>query len=62
MTQVANRTAALINLRKVVGEMPTWPFQDTVAFGRAMLIASAPVIYAAINGLIDAFFVQRIAP
>ena len=33
MTQVANWTAALINLRKVVGEMPTWPFQDTVAFG-----------------------------
>jgi hypothetical protein len=59
---IANRTAALVNLRKVVGEMPTWPFQDTVAFGRAVLIASAPVIYAVINGLIDELYVQRIAP
>jgi hypothetical protein len=33
-----------------------------VAFGRAVLIASAPVIYAALNGLVDAFFVKRIAP
>jgi len=60
--ELNDRTSLLVSLRRVVGEMPTWPFRDTVVFGRAVLIASAPVIYAALNGLVDAFFVKRIAP
>ena len=38
---------------KTVQEMTTWPFRDTVAFGRAILIASAPLIYAALAQLIN---------
>lgn len=60
--ELNDRASLLVSLRRVVGEMPTWPFRDTVVFGRAVLIASAPVIYAALNGLVDAFFVKRIAP
>ena len=59
--ELNDRTTLLTSLRRVVIEMPTWPFRDTVAFGRAVLIASAPVIYAALNGLVDAFVVQPIA-
>jgi hypothetical protein len=60
--ELNDRTSLLVSLRRVVSEMPTWPFRDTVVFGRAVLIASAPVIYAALNGLVDAFVVKRIAP
>lgn len=60
--ELNDRASLLVSLRRVVAEMPTWPFRDTVVFGRAVLIASAPVIYAALNGLVDAFFVKRIAP
>jgi hypothetical protein len=51
------RTSILIPLRKTVQEMTTWPFRDTVAFGRAVLIASAPLIYAALTQLIDVFWI-----
>jgi hypothetical protein len=52
-----NRVGLLVNLRKTVGEMTTWPFRDTLAFGRAVLIAAAPLIYAVINELIKAFWI-----
>ena len=32
--------------------MTTWPFRGTLAFGRALLIASAPLIYAALSEII----------
>ena len=51
--ELNDRTNLLVSLRRVVSEMPTWPFRDTVAFGRALLLASAPVIYAALNGIVD---------
>ena len=60
MARLNDRASLLTSLRRVVGEMPTWPFRDTVAFGRAMLIASAPVIYALLNGLVDSFVVKKI--
>lgn len=56
--ELANRTGALINLRRVVGEMPSWPFRDTVAFARAMLIASAPLIYTVLSELIRVFLIS----
>lgn len=59
--QVANRTGAIINLRKVVSEMPTWPFQGTVAFARAVLIATAPLIYTVLSELIRIFFLNPLA-
>lgn len=54
---LSNRTNVLVNLRKVVQEAPTWPFRDTVAITRALLIASAPLIYAVLNELIRIFFI-----
>jgi hypothetical protein len=50
--QLSNRTNILVNLRKVVQEGQTWPFRDTLAVTRALLVASAPIIYTALNELI----------
>jgi hypothetical protein len=59
--QLANRTNTLINLRKVVQESPTWPFQDSVAVARAVLVASAPLIYALLTELMRIFLIQPLA-
>ena len=53
------RTSVLTTLRKTVQEMTTWPFRNTVAFGRAVLIASAPLIYAALTRLMDIVVFNR---
>jgi hypothetical protein len=52
MARLANRSNTLIPLRKTVQEMTTWPFRDTVTFGRAVLIASAPIVYALVIELL----------
>lgn len=56
------RTNTLIPLRKTVQEMTTWPFADTVAFGRAILIASAPLIYTVLSELIKVFWINDLTP
>lgn len=48
-------TSALTTLRKTVHEMTTWPFRDTVALARALLIASAPLIYTTLSEFIKIF-------
>ena len=53
--RIQNTTNTLIGLRTTVGQMTTWPFRDTVALGRAVLIASAPLIYTTLSGLIQIF-------
>lgn len=55
------RTNTLIPLRRTVGEMTTWPFADTVAFGRAILIASAPLIYTVLSELIKVFWINPLS-
>ncbi len=55
------RTNTLVPLRKTVQEMTTWPFADTVAFGRAVLIASAPLIYTFLNELIKVFWIAPLS-
>ena len=55
------RTNTLVPLRKTVQEMTTWPFTDTVAFGRAVLIASAPLIYTVLNELIKVFWIAPLS-
>lgn len=55
------RTNTLVPLRKTVGEMTTWPFADTVAFGRAVLIASAPLIYTVLSELIKVFWINPLS-
>jgi hypothetical protein len=57
MTKLNEATNTLVPLRKTVGEMTTWPFRDTVAFGRAVLIASAPLVYAALSEVIRVFWI-----
>jgi hypothetical protein len=54
---INERTNTLIPLRKTVNEMTTWPFADTVAFGRAVLIASSPLIYTVLSELIRVFWI-----
>jgi hypothetical protein len=61
MPDLNQRTNTLIPLRKTVGEMTTWPFADTVAFGRAVLIASAPLIYTVLNELIKVFWINPLS-
>jgi hypothetical protein len=58
---LSNRTGALVNLRNVVLASPTWPFRNTIAVTRAALIASAPLIYTALNELIRIFLIQPLA-
>ena len=58
LARLTNRTATLIALRKLVGDMTTWPFQDTVAFARAVLVACSPLIYTALNGLVTLFILN----
>lgn len=55
---LSNRTNILVNLRKIVQEGPTWPFRNTIAVSRALLVASAPLIYAALNELIRVFLIS----
>lgn len=61
-TRVGATTSALIPLRKTVQEMTTWPFRDTVAFGRAVLIASAPLVYTTLSELIRVFVIGPLSP
>lgn len=58
MASLRNRVATLIDLRRTVSEMTTWPFRDTIAFGRAVLIALAPLIYTVVNELIKVFVIN----
>jgi hypothetical protein len=58
LTDLNSRVGMLVALRKTVGEMTTWPFRDTIAFGRAVLIALAPLIYTVVNELIKIFFIN----
>jgi hypothetical protein len=59
--RLSQRTGTLIPLRKTVQEMTTWPFRDTVAFGRAVLIASAPLIYTALEELIKVIWINPLS-
>lgn len=61
MAWLSNRVNILINLRKVIQEAPTWPFRDTVSISRALLVASAPIIYTILNELIRLFVIQPLA-
>ena len=55
LSTLRNRVATLIDLRHTVNETTTWPFRDTIALGRAVLIAIAPLIYTIVNELIRLF-------
>ena len=55
------RANTLIPLRRTANEMTTWPFADSVAFGRAVLIASAPLIYTVLNELIKIFWIAPLS-
>ena len=52
VTRISQVAGAILPLRKTVQEMTTWPFRDTVALARALLIASAPLIYTTLSEFI----------
>jgi hypothetical protein len=60
IARLSTHTGLLVPLRKAVDEMTTWPFRDTLAFGRAVLIASAPLIYTVISELIRQIWLSPI--
>ena len=62
VARLSGATNALIPLRKTIQEMTTWPFRDTVALGRAVLIASAPIIYTTLSELIRVFVIGADQP
>jgi hypothetical protein len=51
-THLGNIAGTTLQLRKTVQDMTTWPFRGTLAFGRALLVAAAPLIYATLSELI----------
>jgi hypothetical protein len=55
--RLSNTTNAVVQMRKAVQEMTTWPFRDTLAFSRALLIAMAPLIYTTLSELIKVFWI-----
>ena len=57
MVALNQATNTLVPLRTTVSQLTTWPFRNTVAFGRAVLIASAPLVYAALSELIRVFWI-----
>ena len=59
--RLSNATNAVIQMRKAVQEMKTWPFRDTLAFGRALLLATAPLIYTTLSELIKIFWIGPLA-
>jgi hypothetical protein len=62
IARLNNRLGTLLALRKTVGEMTTWPFRDTLALGRAILIASAPLIYTVTSELIKSLWLSQLTP
>lgn len=58
MARLRDAAAAYIPMRNEVQEMTAWPFRNTAAFGRAVLVASAPLIYATLNELIRIFWIE----
>lgn len=60
--RMSGQVSTLVTLRKTVGEMTTWPFRDTLALGRAVLIASAPLIYTVVSELIKVIWITPLAP
>jgi hypothetical protein len=59
--RLSNTTNAVVQMRKAVQEMTTWPFRDTLAFSRALLIATAPLIYTTLSELIKVFWIGPLA-
>lgn len=60
--RILNITNTLIGLRNTALQMTTWPFRDTVALGRAIVIASAPLIYTTLSELIKKFWIGPLGP
>ncbi len=59
--RMSGHVSTLVTLRKTVGEMTIWPFRDTLALGRAVLIASAPLIYTIVSEIIKVIWITPLA-
>jgi hypothetical protein len=49
--ELHHRTAALVSLRKLIHEAPSWPFRDSTTIARAILAAISPLIYFVLTEL-----------
>ncbi|MGA9532927.1 MAG: hypothetical protein WBR18_09445 [Anaerolineales bacterium] len=51
------RTNALVNLRKIILEVPNWPFRSTTTIVRALTAATSPLIYFLLIEMVRAYLV-----
>lgn len=51
------RTNSLVNLRKIILEVPNWPFRSTTTVIRAMTAATSPLIYFLLIEMVRAYLV-----
>lgn len=59
LSRAATRIGALVDLRKVVLETPTWPYRDTLMIVRAIVVAIAPLMYFILTQIITGFFFAK---
>lgn len=59
LSRAATRIGALVDLRKVVLETPTWPYRDTLMIVRAIVVAIAPLMYFVLTQIITGFFFAK---
>jgi len=55
VAEMADRTDALIALRKMIQESPNWPFKDTAEVARAILAVASPLVYFILNEILRAY-------
>jgi hypothetical protein len=55
LAALADRTALLMNLRKVIQETPNWPFRDSAAVARAIVAVTSPLVYVVLTELIRTY-------
>lgn len=51
------RTNSLVNLRKIILEVPNWPFRSTTTVIRALTAATSPLIYFLLIEMVRAYLV-----
>jgi hypothetical protein len=60
LASLADRSATLVTLRKIIQESPNWPFKDTAQTARAIATAMSPLIYFILTEVIRAYLVPAL--
>ena len=61
VAEMADRTGALAELRKMIQESPNWPFKDTAEVARAILAVASPLVYFVLNEVIRVYLLPILA-